>query len=334
MAYSDDGHGRKTFDTASRPFPTKELLKVKDQLVHNILLDHSWLYAVIPRHIHAIEKRWSKKGKTKRQEVLKKAWPAKMPAMHRPDDEEYWTRWCKKTASATKRQKRSDKGLSGKPPVLQCPYDEPDWGFENPGSSFLEVALWPYINLEDLTPPKSLLIFLNSRGREHPHKFAMSELNFCGYAQVDDTLLNERWPGATMNLSNSDSPGAYGSVTEHVGSATLPTGFGEANCHAGKGFVVLSIQYRIYGFLRQFCELVLHDIPKDKLISGEVPQDPVPVSPLGFKMPNINLQNWQLLCLTDHAPDLTSQGWNTWSLFFTRMQKSTFGLFARIPATS
>ena len=43
------------------------------------------------------------------------------------------------------------------------------------GTKHRDAFMWPYINQEDLTKPRTLLLFLHTRGRNHPSRFASAD---------------------------------------------------------------------------------------------------------------------------------------------------------------
>jgi hypothetical protein len=108
-----------------------------------VVVDWKNLQAIVERHESTLRKRWTKKPVAKRQELLLHVWPH-MPQTHRPD----FAHW--EVANH---------------PGLRLP------ARRNPG------GLWPYINLEDLTDRKSLLLYINSRARQHPDTFAFTEMD-------------------------------------------------------------------------------------------------------------------------------------------------------------
>ena len=99
-----------------------------------IFQNHEVLEKIIERHEETIRKRWSKKSNAQKKKILLEAWPS-MCSQHRPD------------VAAWRQQ---------------------------PDSNSREAYMWPYINLEDLTKTKSLLLMLHYRGRYQRHVFVHS----------------------------------------------------------------------------------------------------------------------------------------------------------------
>ena len=90
------------------------------------------LRQVLDRHEEVIRKRWLKKSREQRINIIKAAWNRPMATTHRPD------------FVALRKGGQS---------------------------KFLDAYMWPYINQEDLVRGKTLLAFINSRGRHAPDLF-------------------------------------------------------------------------------------------------------------------------------------------------------------------
>lgn len=111
------------------------------QRTSGISASHHRLRALLERHEATIQKRWAKNKRQQRLEILLAAWPA-MAKMHRPDFDAF-----REEATQSKHLPTSH------------------------GDRFM----WPYINQEDLSTPKALLLLLNARGRHHPSQFAAAD---------------------------------------------------------------------------------------------------------------------------------------------------------------
>jgi hypothetical protein len=99
-------------------------------LSKSVLTDWSLLSHIVERYGSRIEKRWLKKSPTQRKQLLMSAWGNKIAAEHRPDFELLRTK---------------NEG------ELQC-----------------QALIWPYINQEDLSSKRLMMILLKSRSRNHP----------------------------------------------------------------------------------------------------------------------------------------------------------------------
>ncbi|THC90947.1 hypothetical protein EYZ11_009597 [Aspergillus tanneri] len=195
------------------------------------------LSKIIERHEERIQKRWRQKSQSKRRQILQTAWP-NMSKVHRPDFDAF------------------KKGI---------------------GEQAREAYLWPYINLEDLERPRPLLLFLNARARQPPHCFAHADFNAPhlghGSGAVRTAFLNLH----TMVFTGRTTPETYGELLAWEGNdpevfnwATTGKGF-----HPGHGLLVLEIQQRLYEFLLECCCQILHDIPRESMIT-DFPVQPEP----------------------------------------------------------
>ncbi|WAO94751.1 Hypothetical protein NCS54_01234900 [Fusarium falciforme] len=106
-----------------------------------IFAAHDTLSKIIQRHEATIQKRWSKKTRQQRLQILLNAWPG-MSASHRPDFE------------AVRKESKEQRER---------------------GTRYKDHFMWPYINQEDLTQPKVMPLLLNSRGRHPPPAFAAAD---------------------------------------------------------------------------------------------------------------------------------------------------------------
>ena len=111
------------------------------------------LKPIVERHEGTIRKRWSKKTREQRKNILLAAWPG-MATLHRPD------------INAFKRKKNTS---------LQ--------------DDVRAAYLWPYINLDDFSKPKLFLIFLNARARNQPFEFARADIDACQVGITSGVLV-------------------------------------------------------------------------------------------------------------------------------------------------
>ncbi|KAI2640634.1 hypothetical protein GGS26DRAFT_586636 [Hypomontagnella submonticulosa] len=202
------------------------------------------LIVIIGRHEEAIQRRWMQKSKSKRKALLLQVWPG-MPSSHRPEIELWRTKF-------------------------------------EPGSSLdLSPFKWPYMNLEDLSKTEPLLLLLNSRARFTPDYFTYFDLLSTSFGlKVECTapgvlehhfmmFRSRRTPETYGQLYSSEKPfGAESDV------ATDPTRLWYT---AGEGLWVMEIQDRLYSFLVQCCEAILHDVPPELLMPPD--DDHLPIRP-------------------------------------------------------
>lgn len=101
------------------------------------------LQQILVEHQDLIFKRWSKRTRAAREDVLLEAWPD-IPLTHRPDF-----------------------ALFHRFETLQYPVSDPHE---------LIAAKFPWLNPEDLSQGKTFLMLLDARARNAPKKFARSDL--------------------------------------------------------------------------------------------------------------------------------------------------------------
>ncbi|ATY61278.1 hypothetical protein A9K55_005689 [Cordyceps militaris] len=210
---------------------------------HAIFSAYDTLSKILQRHEATIQKRWVKKTKQQRLQVLLKAWPG-MPASHRPDFE-----------ALRKESKEQREG----------------------GTRYKDYFMWPHINQEDLSQSKAMPLLLNSRGRHPPPTFAATDnesvhLGFVSKALVP-IFLNQH----VMVLNGATSAGGYGKLIAwddhpdafewmHTRKQFLP----------GEGLVILEVQSHLMKFLVDCCHEILHDTPPSELIGDQYAIQPEP----------------------------------------------------------
>jgi hypothetical protein len=236
-------------DNGRRGISLELLSQTAANVSQNIFTAWRRLNAIVERHEAIIRNRWKKKSVVKRRELLCSVLPD-IPHMHRPDVD--WS---------------------------QSRYDEPT----QPTSS---TVMWPYINIEDLTDAKSLLIFMNARSRNRPATFASSELNFSPKA-IPARSLDRLYPQARMNLDDQDpntkdiKEETYGKITKYHSKAesrSASLGQDDPGYSVARGLQILQIQAGIMKFLVTCSEEIMHEIPLETLHSDLFPVIPEPPS--------------------------------------------------------
>lgn len=227
-------------ENARAPYPETDVEQLAQEVTPKVIAHWTRLHAIVERHELLIHHLWRKKTKMKRRELLLSAWP-NMPEVHRP-------------ASFTKRGSFRD-------------------GRER---DFVDASNWPYINLEDLVEPKALLLFINARARNHPHTFALTELDFVASVTLP-IPVSSRGPKSKMRLNGPTDSGSYGTIIEFPHEA-LAAGFENTRkgLSVADGIKVLWIQERILRFLVEYYERILHDRPAESLTSEDSPVQPEP----------------------------------------------------------
>jgi len=122
-----------------------------------------------------------------------------------------------------------------------------------------DIYLFPYINLEDLTKPKTLLVYLHTRGRHQPWKFALVDR----YTNHSKAPLKSHDPiRSRMYLFHRETPEKYGrifKVREGDTAAMYLEERSELVIDGTEGLQVLKVQNRILDFLLRCCHLILKD---------------------------------------------------------------------------
>ena len=245
--YNDPASFFRALGGTNLPIPkTMSPQQVRDgakTMSTEIFRDWDLLKNILDRHEATIHKRWAKKTRNQRVEILLATWP-QMSVSHRPD------------VAAFKKESERQREV---------------------GTKFKEAFMYPHINLEDLAKAKTLLLFLSSRGKNPPDVFAVAdeEAAHLGYVTkaVVPIFLNQH----TMYLTGRQTPITYGELVAwtdddqafddmHSQRAMLP----------GSGLIVLEMQQRVMRFLVDCCKKLLHDIPVDSLTGDAYPVQPPP----------------------------------------------------------
>ncbi|KAI4939171.1 uncharacterized protein J4E92_000454 [Alternaria infectoria] len=233
--------------------PPDLVVNAVSSMSENIYTYWGQLNQILGRHEETIRARWKKKSQAKRRELLCVVQPD-IPHRHRPDCEEP-PHYCADCAC-----KEADKPIPGR-------------------------DLWPYINLEDLSDAKSLLVFVNARGRNYPGTFAPSEPNFSALGIRPTT--GDRYAHVTILIGDQcEDDGEieeweYGRVVGFEGGPQLKSEDDEekqVEYEMGLGLQILRIQEGILRFLVRCCENIMHEITPDSLCSDIFPIKPMPPS--------------------------------------------------------
>ena len=195
-----------------------------------ILAYWSLLQLVLAGHEATIQKRWMKKSPQKRKDMLLQKWP-EMPRRHRPDVEAFRT--------------ESD--------MLERVLDR-------------NTYLFPHLNLEDLLKPKLLLLLLYARGHNNPASFVMADYDTCLFGFAAHALPRVSVNRHLMVFDDLKNPEAYGKIVGWEDDPEILTFVKSRQCLLpGAGFCVLDLQEGLLSFLLNCCQMILHDIPKDKI---------------------------------------------------------------------
>ncbi|KAF7907326.1 uncharacterized protein EAF01_004913 [Botrytis porri] len=214
-----------------RPITLKE-----DEIATTILkaeeLTKNWdlLRKIMSAYEPVIRKRWSKKSKVKRAQLLQEVYP-EIPKQHGSDFDNMRARWVGAPIKSNEYQRSMET---------------------------------PYINLEDLTQGMFLPLFLNSRGRYSPHLFVHADLYAMHFGlnmwEIPEPKIYDGltpWKRAVV-FKNPDSE-KYVEFLESKerSDEAYASGLGFP---PGKAMVVLRAQVFTYQFLVKCCSALLHDI--------------------------------------------------------------------------
>lgn len=219
----------------------EDVRRVAKERTTNIFASHKTLHEMLLRHEATIHKRWTKRNRQQRLKVLLEAWPD-MPATHRPDFQ------------AFRKETPAQREL---------------------GTAYRPCFIWPYINREDLLKPNTLLLLLNSRGRNDPWEFAAADNEAMSLGKVTKALVPIFLNGHVMIMNGVTGPSDYGKL---VSWESHPDAFDWVATRKqplpGEGILILEAQQRVLEFLVQCCQNLLHDIPD---LTGEsAPLKPPP----------------------------------------------------------
>lgn len=238
---------------------TAEVQREAPDLSRKLFANHRELLSILERHEATIQRRWTKKTKTQRQAILLKAWP-NMATVHRPDYEVF------------RKERRENFNSS-----IASFSRENGESFLNSLSQHRDSFIWPYINQEELSKPKTLLLLLNARGRHDPCDFASADGKAMRLGIALRVIAFEFATQHVMFLNGAYGPDEYGkllAIHDHPdaldwlseGKQFLP----------GQGLFILQAQERVICFLVSCCKQIMHEIPEKTLVSDAFPIQPPP----------------------------------------------------------
>ena len=230
-----------------KPSTVRQEAMERSKQIHR---DYGLLQSTIERHESKIQKRWEKKTKTQKLSILAGAWPQPLPSTHRPDFAAF----------------RQFSGRLNQPHIQQ---------------QYRGAFMWPYINREDLSKPKTLPLLLNSRARNHPSVFAAADGEAMHLGRTTMVLIPPFLNEHVMVLNGVTREEDYGKLVAwedhedafdwmHTRKQFLP----------GEGLLILEAQAGILAFLVSCCRQILHDIPFEQIGSDIYPVEPEPESTL------------------------------------------------------
>lgn len=204
------------------------------------------LGGILDRHEATIQNRWTKRTKQQRLKILLNACP-ELPASHRPDIDAF--------RKETTEQRKA-------------------------GTRYRDAFMWPYLNQEDLSKPRTLLLLLNARARNHPSHFASADCEAMHLGMVTQAIVPIflNCHVVILNgISDREEDHRYGQLIHwddhpeafswmHNRRQFLP----------GEALLILEVQEHLMAFLVECCKQLLHDIPPSLLTSHSYPIQPEP----------------------------------------------------------
>jgi hypothetical protein len=164
------------------------------------------------------------------------------------------TRWSKKSNPQKKRlQLEAWPNMSNR--------HRPDVEAWRQRSKTKEAYLWPYINLEDLMKPKTMLLLLHFRGRHHPREFVHSDVEQAALGETSGTTMPAFLNEYTMYFHRGEAADTYGElVSWDDDEDAFENMTNEVGMHPGHGLQALEIQQRIWSFLVIWSKSLLQDV--------------------------------------------------------------------------
>ncbi len=191
------------------------------QKAHRIFDNFGRLEKIVGAYADLLSSRWMKRTVAKRKKLLLEAWPG-MSQAHRPDFNAY------------------RRGLKD--------------------SRHRDAYLLPYVNLEDLSTPKNLMLLLEARSQHTPDVFAWADSSTTSMANTVQAVHVPRAIGHSMLLTGQNTRDTYGTIVSWSQNkdAAQDMYVGRA-FHLGEGLLLLEIQDKLMSFLVQCTKLLLQD---------------------------------------------------------------------------
>lgn len=132
--------------------------------------------------------------------------------------------------------------------------------------------MWPYINQEDLSKPKTLLLLLNARGRHNPCDFAAADSDAFRLGNSSNAIVPICVYHNTMILNGATGPDEYGRLLAWDEHPQAHKWLRDAKQFEPEdGFSILEAQEGLLFFLVDCCKHILHDIAEESLTSNAFP---------------------------------------------------------------
>lgn len=235
-----------------------EAIVQRSDSVTEIFTHYELLGDILDRHEVTIHSRWLNKSKAQRRAIILSSWKSDMAPSHRPDWE----------------------FLSNGKWLARGHLTYEDW----------EAMRCPQVNQENLTKPRSLLLFLSSRARNHPANFAAADLGAMNIGMSLEFLKCGHLPHYVMMFTANKDVATYGKLVKVDVQAKASERPHVLQCLlVGEGLLVLQAQERILKFLVACARRILHDVSDMDVFTG-------PVSP-AHKLPDVTATGFASLAV-------------------------------------
>ncbi|KAF7880356.1 uncharacterized protein EAF02_007202 [Botrytis sinoallii] len=201
-----------------------------------VILDN---YRVLRRIIDCIEealrRRWTKKSNAQRRKILQDC-DIELSETHHADYTQLFRWQMNPDKDPTSSMQSNSEILSHR-------------------SDFLH----PHLNVEDLTKVKSMLLLINSRGRNPSHLYANADLRVSDLGVVGGFLSLKFLKDHNL-LLEGESAETYGRLVKWTDKKMKERILAGFQYLPYEGLLILEIQYTLYLFLVNWCQALLQDI--------------------------------------------------------------------------
>jgi len=202
-----------------------EVVEQARPMAESIFRDWAVLKRLVEQHEARLLEKWKSTKRKRRREILLETW-GPIPEQHRPD------------LSAWRIHEESGDTL---------------WAEKD-----RDAFMWPHVNLDDLSKTRNLWLMMKTRGRNAPDTFAAADLDTTRFGKTCLALMPRYLNKYSMLFAGRTTPESYGQL---YAWDDLPsedrTLFSNIGTHPGEGLWILTIQSRLYAFLKDAAVKIL-----------------------------------------------------------------------------